>query len=221
MQEQSIKVKPENREDRALTVEERWQDIDFSELNAPQTNKQQLKQEYPPEKKLAAVTMYFSLGSMKETGKQLGIHWSTISYWRRHSSWWDEITNKLRREKQDELDAMMTSYLHEAQEQALDRIKYGDYKLTASGELKRIPMSGRDIALTSVAFFDKRALIRGDATSIARRQDPLKEIKGKLEAFAAFNNAKQIEGKPKKTSADVTKMINDGQKRLREERGEA
>lgn len=221
MQEHQLKVSPENREDQALLPEERYQDIDFSELVTTQRNKSQIKQDYTPEKKIAAVTLYFSLGSFKETGKALGIHWSTIAQWRRQAPWWEEITHKLRKEKQDELDAMMTSYLHEAQEQAMDRIKYGDFKLTAAGELKRIPMSGRDIALTSVAFFDKRALIRGDATSIARRQDPLKEIKGKLEAFAAFNNAKQIEGKPKKTSADVTKMIEDGQKRMREERGEA
>lgn len=221
MQEQKSKVSPENREDEALTPEERWGDIDFTELVTVQRNKAQIRQEYTPEKKIAAVTLYFSLGSFKETGKRLGIGWSTIAQWKRKSPWWEEITHKLRREKQDELDAMMTSYLHEAQDQALDRIRNGDFKLTAAGELKRIPMSGRDIALTSAAFFDKRALIRGDATSIARRQDPLKEIKGKLEAFAAFNNAKEIDAKPRKTSADVTKMINDGQKRMREERGEA
>ena len=216
-----LKVQPENREDQAIPAEERYQDIDFTELVTTQRNKAQIKQEYTPEKKIAAVTLYFSLGSFKETGKQLGIPWDTISRWRKQSSWWEEITHKLRKEKQDELDAMMTTYLHEAQEQALDRIRHGDFKLTAAGELKRIPMSGRDIALTSVAFFDKRALIRGDATSIARRQDPLKEIKGKLEAFAAFNSAKEIEGKPKKTSADVTKIIEDGQRRDREARGEA
>ena len=72
-------------------------------------------------------------------------------------------------------------------------------------------MSGKDIALTSATFFDRRALIRGDATSIQRKQDPLADIKGKLEAFSKYSKATQIEGK--KTGADVTKVIKDGQQR--------
>lgn len=211
----------ENREDQALTPEERWDDIDFTELNARQRNHTQKKQEYPAERKIQACTLYFMNGSMKQTAKELGMGWNTIAGWKNKSPWWEEVTGKLRREKQDELDAMMTNYIHEAQEQAIDRVKNGDFKLMASGELKRIPMSGRDLALTSAAFFDKRALIRGDATSISRRQDPLKEIQGKLEAFAKFNSAREIDGTPRQSSSDVTKKILDGQRKHREERGQA
>ncbi len=211
----------ENREDQALTPEERWGDIDFSELsNSAGVTKNCRK--YTPEEKIQAVTLYFMCGSMKQVFKDTGIPWQIISQWRRLSPWWDEITNKLRKEKQDELDVMMTNFLHEAQEQALDRVTNGDFKITSSGEIKRIPMSGRDLALTSVAFFDKRALIRGDATSISKRQDPLGDIKDKLEQFAQFSAAKQIDGDSRKmTHSEVTKHIRNGQLKDAQDRGES
>lgn len=215
-------VPVELREDEALTPEERWGGIDFSELSKPQQNTQQQIREYTVENKVQCATLYFMCGSFKQVSKDTGVKWNTISSWARKSTWWDEVIHKLRKEKQDELDAMMTNYLHEAQNQALDRVKNGDYKLTAGGELKRVPMTGRDLALTSAAFFDKRALIRGDATSISRKKDPLGDIAYKLEQFARFNAAREIDGtKSKMTSAEVTAKIEAGQLRQRQDRGEA
>jgi hypothetical protein len=214
-------IPKENREDQALTPEERWGGIDFSEMVSKHRSKDCIKV-YTPEEKVQAATAYFMCGSFKQVQRDIGISWDTVRTWKDSAPWWDEIIHKLRREKQDELDVMMTNYLHEAQHQALDRIKNGDCKLDKNGEVVRVPMSGRDIALTSVAFFDKRALIRGDATSISRRQDPLGDIKDKLEAFAQYNSAKEIDGVPrKKTSIEVTQMIQNGQRRQAEDRGEA
>lgn len=215
-------VPVELREDKALTPEERWGGIDFAELSKPQQNQVQQTQEYTVENKVQCATLYFMCGSFKQVQKDTGIKWGTIATWARKSTWWDEVIHKLRKEKQDELDAMMTNFLHEAQHQALDRVKNGDYKMTAGGELKRVPMSGRDLALTSAAFFDKRALIRGDATSISRRKDPLGDIKDKLEQFAKFNAAKEIDGtKIKATSIEVTQKIEAGQLKRAQDRGEA
>ena len=215
-------VPVELREDEALAPEERWGGIDFSELSKPQNNQVQQTREYTVENKIQCATLYFTCGSFKQVGRDTGIKWGTISDWARKSTWWDEVIHKLRREKQDELDAMMTNFLHEAQHQALDRVKNGDYKMTAGGELKRVPMSGRDLALTSAAFFDKRALIRGDATSISRRKDPLGDIASKLEQFAKYNAAKEIDGSQRKaTSIEVTQKIEAGQLKRARDRGEA
>lgn len=212
-------IPEQEREDQAIPAEERWQDIDFSELAV--TSKDPNHRKYTPEEKIQCCTLYFLCGNMRKVEKDTGIQWQQINDWRRNSTWWSELTAKLRREKQDELDASITNFLHEAQSQALDRIKNGDFKLTASGELKRIPMSGKDIALASSTFFDKRALIRGDATSISKRTNPLENIKDKLEAFAKYTNATEIDGKRKMTYLDVTKRIQDGQRKEREQRTEA
>ena len=214
-------VPVELREDEALSPEERWGGIDFSELVKTDVNKNHPRV-YTPEDKVQCCTLYFMQGSFKKVSKDTGIKWTTVAEWARNSTWWDEVTNKLRREKQDELDAMMTNFLHEAQHQALDRVREGDFKMTSSGELKRVPMSGRDLALTSAAFFDKRALIRGDATSISRRKDPLGDIASKLEQFAQYNAAKQVDGSQRKaTSIEVTQHIEQGQLKRARDRGEA
>jgi len=205
----------EDREDEAITQEERFGDIDFRELGQSSGNPNY--KTYPISKKVEAAVAFFNCGNTKRAAKDVGIPWNLLSAWRFKSPWWDEVQLKLKTEKQAELDASITNYLHEAQDAALDRLKNGDYRLTPSGELKRVPMSGKDIALTSATFFDRRALLRGDATSIQRKQDPLRDIKGKLEAFAQYSKATEIDGtKKKKTGADVTRMINNARERDRE-----
>lgn len=72
----------------------------------------------------------------------------------------------------------MTDAINQAIFQMTDRINNGDYvRDTKTGEIVRVPMKGKELAVSAAVVFDKRSLIRGDATSISSKKiDPLKDI---------------------------------------------
>ena len=165
-----------------LLVEEENTDWDLKALHHPLA-------QYSEEVKIKAVTTYALTGSVNQVVKATGLRQDLISNWKTRSAWWEDALKKVRKEKQDELDAVLTQTIDEAFEEVRDRIKDGDYLRDAkTGELYRVPMKGKELAVTAAVMFDKRSLIRGDATSISsKKQDPLKEIEDKLTAFAKMS----------------------------------
>jgi len=61
--------------------------------------------------------------------------------------------------KRCELDGALTRIIHESTAQLLDRLRNGDPVMVA-GEVRRKPVSARDLALVVAITYDKRALVR-------------------------------------------------------------
>lgn len=120
---------------------------------------------YTPEEKIRAVMIYVMTGTIKASAKKAGIPQQTMQHWKQHAEWWEDTVRECRKKKQDELDSMYTNLIHEVVGQVQDRVLNGDTKVDKNGNQYRIPMGGKDLAVTMAVTFDKRQLLRGEATS--------------------------------------------------------
>jgi hypothetical protein len=90
---------------------------------------------------------------------------------------------EVRAEKGNELDGAFTRIIHEATDQLMDRLKNGDPVLVA-GQIKRKPVSARDLALVSAITYDKRALARNQTPGTPETHLSLPELSDALKEYA-------------------------------------
>jgi hypothetical protein len=154
------------------------------------------KGKYTPEQKVGIVTSWVTGASLKDAARHFNVPFCTVRDWKYQGVWWLDTVDKVRKDHNEDLDTYMTGVMDNATQAVVDRIKYGDFKYdTKTGETVRVPMAGRDLAVVTAIYTEKRALLRGEATSISiTKQDPLKDIEKTLREFAKFSSAKQIEG---------------------------
>ena len=161
---------------------------------------------WSPEDKIAAATAYIYTGTSQAASRMLrewGIEIadSTIRWWATQSSWWPELVKQVRKDKDEEIDALQTNLLHETGEQILDRVRNGDEVITKDGDIVRKKMTGRDLTIVHGTVWDKRALKRGNPTTRVEKNDneALLELAQRFNQFAkqmeeSGNLAKPIEG---------------------------
>ena len=124
-----------------------------------------------PELKIQTVSCYFLTGNVRATSKMTGLNHQLISTWKNHALWWSPVLAKIRKEKNDELDARLTELIHSSTEELKDRLVNGDTVLDKRGDLIRKPMSGRDVSHALNTLYDKRTMLRGDPTTITAKID--------------------------------------------------
>ena len=162
------------------------------------------------EKKIGIVTAWVTGSSLQAASLHFDVPYPLVRTWKHRGVWWDEAVEKVRNDHNEDLDTYMTGVMDKATKALSDRIEHGDYKYDSKiGENVRVPMQGKDLAVVTAIYTEKRALLRGEATSISiTKQDPLKDIESKLKEFAKFSAARQLEGealvvKDKKDSVEL------------------
>ena len=78
---------------------------------------------------------------------------------------------EVRKAKNEEFDAKLTGLLDDTIVEIQDRLMNGETVVDKQGELKRVPVSTRNLATLLGIVYDKRALTRGDPTSKVVRVD--------------------------------------------------
>lgn len=165
--------------------------FELSDLYAPNGR-------YTPEEKVGAVMAFMTTGTSKQAFGLTNIPASTIRWWKNESSWWGDVMQDCRRQKQDELDAKFTDLVHTAIGELEDRVKIGNHVLVDGKKGKeqvRVPMNGKDLAVTLAVIFDKRQLLRGDPTQRVIRvsdKDRLEKLQKQFEEMANQVNARDI-----------------------------
>ncbi|HQT26542.1 MAG TPA: hypothetical protein PLK99_08090 [Burkholderiales bacterium] len=137
---------------------------------------------YSDEQRREAVAHFIVTGNMRRVSELTGIPHSTLLGWK-NSDWWHTLIVKVRAEKESELDARFTEIIHRGIEQVLDRIENGDYVMV-NGQLKRKPVSAKDLGLITAITFDKRQIIRNCPTEKPGNSDKLQEIADRLAGLA-------------------------------------
>ena len=161
---------------------------------------------WSPEQKIAAATAFVTTGTSKAASRMLQ-NWgieiadSTIRWWATQSTWWPELVKQVRKDKDEEIDALQTTVIHRSGEELLDRVENGDEVVTKDGDVVRKKMTGRDLAMVHGTAWDKRSLKRGNPTSRVEKNDSdaIAELGRRFVEFAdqmkaAGNLAKPIEG---------------------------
>ena len=108
-----------------------------------------------------AVIAYLLHGNWRKVAEVTGIPQRTLNDWSTQT-WYGTLLAEVREEKGAELDGAYTRIIHEATEQLMDRLKHGDPYI-AGGEVRRKPVTARDLAIVAGVVHDKRALARSHA----------------------------------------------------------
>jgi len=145
------------------------------------------------EDKVRAASAMMVTGSSLKASKLVGIPAATIRWWANQSSWWPELIKAVRKEKQDELDAVQTDVIHKSLDELNDRLDNGDEVITKDGDKVRKKLGGRDLAIIHGTLFDKRQLVRGDPTSKVGKSDT-DAIEALAQRFEDFANQMQQSG---------------------------
>jgi hypothetical protein len=108
--------------------------------------------------------------------------------------WWNNVVQNVRKEQNEVLDRKMTEVLDSAIDLIKDRIIGGEYlldrqKTRETGEpvYHRIPLRAKDATIAVDTLFDKRQLLRGEATTrteTVSETDKLKKLQENFERLA-------------------------------------
>lgn len=160
-----------------LPIHEEAIDWDIRLLNHPQSL-------YTQEQKVAVMTNYFVYGNLEKAAKYADVPYQIVRDWHTRSSWWESEFNKIQMAKQDELNSTFTSLIHECMDNLKDRIRKGDQVLDKNNELRAIPVKAKDLAVIGAVIFDKRQLLRGNATRISSATTTLNDLEEKFKQFS-------------------------------------
>lgn len=153
------------------------------------------KKHYPEAKKIEAATLYAALGNVYRVAELTGVPYGTCKKWSQED-WWYATLARVKRENLDEMDAKTTKIIDKALDKLMERIDGGDYIYDMkTGRTVPIPMSGRDLAIVTGTIFDKRQLLRGEATKITHAvasDDHLKMLADKFVQFVEEKQSKQL-----------------------------
>lgn len=152
---------------------------DLAELYSP-------KAKYTAEEKLAAVLAYVMTGSIRGVVRLTGLKQQVVSDWKNNSSWWPDCYMTIKRDKQEEVDGSLTTIIHAANGEMLDRIINGDEIINKNGDAVRRKMTGKELAWVMGISFDKRALLRGDPTSRTEKVDTKQQMADLRKEFGAM-----------------------------------
>lgn len=156
-----------------------WEDIEG--LDHPQSK-------YHPEQKINAVTTFLLTHSLLKAATFSGVPYGTVRKWSSESPWWKEVLSRIRKQKNDELDARLSITIDKTMGEIEDRLEHGDVVIRPSGEQVRKPLGGKELVTMLGILYDKRALMRGDPTSRSVSTSPssmLAELKKSFESLAS------------------------------------
>lgn len=148
----------------------------------------------PDTKRIEVATLYACLGSVPKVAELCGVHPATVREWRREE-WFLKLLDEIRSENNDAIDVKFTETIGKAVDLIGERLENGDSYVTKTGEIIKVPVKIRDLALVAAINIDKRQILRNKPTAITQQQQviPVMDKLDKLaEAFTALANKKPI-----------------------------
>jgi len=175
------------------------------------TNEQIMERsKYSDEDRRRAVIEYYIHGTQTKVAEITGIPRRTISDWTQ-TEWFVEQSQAMEAQTEKKILAKNREIIDASQAQLLDRVENGDFKLVKTKkaikhddgsleasedyELKRVPMPGRDLNITSGTVQDKRRTQLNLPTSISssqNSQDQLKAVMDDLLGAAKAYDEKRV-----------------------------
>ncbi len=167
------------------------------------------RSKYSDEDRRRVVIEYHIHGTQTRVAKITGIPQTTIADWLK-TDWFAEQSTALHVQTEKKILAKNQEIIDASQSQLLDRVENGDHKLVKTKkaikhddgslemsedyELKRVPMPGRDLNITSGTVQDKRRTQLNLPTSISssqNSQDKLKSVMDDLLGAAQLYDKKR------------------------------
>ena len=148
---------------------------------------------YTPSDKIAAVCAYMVTGNARKASLYCGVPKDTIGQWRK-KDWWEALTHQVKKEKNDEMEAMITGFLHQGLEEVIERMHTGDtFYDTKTGNTYTMPVKLKELTTSLSMLFDKRQLLRGDPTRRVEQVSTDQRLSKLGKEFEKFSKAQTID----------------------------
>lgn len=142
--------------------------------------------QYSDKKKTEAVVTYLALGKLPLVSSVVDVPVTTLRQWRLQP-WWKELEEEIRREDEYELDAKLSKIIDRSLDAVAERIEGGEFRLDSrTGQIKRIPVTLKDVHRVAVDLVDKRNLIRGKPTSRVEKTETIDTMQKLAAQFAQW-----------------------------------
>lgn len=153
---------------------------------------------FPEKKKIEAAALWAVTKNFTDVSKLVGVRTYILKKWSKEP-WWDNVIQNVRKEQNEILDAKMTQVLDKAIDLIKDRIEGGEYwldrkKTQETGEPTyiRLPLRAKDATIAVDTLFDKRQLLRGEATTRSESITEVDKLKKLQENFERLAQSKGI-----------------------------
>ena len=124
---------------------------------------------HPREDRYKAAAALVATGNSKDASRESGIPASTIRHWTHHDDDFQMMYQEIRTEFGEKIKFKLAEIIHESANETLDRVINGDvFRDTKTGELVRVPIKGRDLAIIGGVAFDKLRLAENQPTNIVQ-----------------------------------------------------
>lgn len=161
---------------------------------------------WPEEKKLEAATIYAVTKSWEAVRDLVGMPIHAAKKFS-EEPWWDSVVSKVKKEKNELLDAKITEVLETSLTVVKDRLDNGEYVFDRkTKELDRVPVRMRDAAYTAETLFDKRQLLRGEATTNTGALSSDQKLLALKEQFERLAVSKGINPKSETIEGEVIRV---------------
>jgi hypothetical protein len=135
--------------------------------------------------KVKAVTTYLAVGKLPLVEVVTGVPRSTLKQWRLQP-WWKELEEEIRREDEYELDAKLSKLIDKSLDAVAERIENGEFRISKTGQIQRVPVTLKDVHRVAVDLVDKRNLIRGKPTSRVEKTETVDTLQKLAAQFAEW-----------------------------------
>ena len=144
------------------------------------------------EDRYKAAAALVATSNSKAASRESGIPASTIRHWTQNDDDFQMMCQEIRTVFGEKIKIKLAEIIDASADQTLDRIRNGDViRDPKTGELVRVPIKGRDLAIIGAVAFDKHRLILNQPTSITQSSSGLDAMVKKFEAIADAYNERQ------------------------------
>jgi hypothetical protein len=137
-------------------------------------------------KRIEAVTLYLTVGSLPEVSRIMGIPYKTLEQWKQ-SPWWEDLVKKIHLDEDQKMDLKTSKIVDKALDALLDRIENGEYIYDQkTGKIKQTPAKLADLTKAFNTVLDKRQLLRKQPTKIVEQTTTATQLQNLADQFAKF-----------------------------------
>jgi len=147
--------------------------------------------QYSDETRREVAALYVCHGNIPHIARLSNVPQRTIYEWQKTSTWWEPLVAEIRNLTKDSHIAKLEAVVERAFDQVLDRVDNGDH-VVVQGEIMRVPMKGKDLAVTGAVALDKSRLLQGAATSIRADSSTTADLVKRFEELAAQSQERVV-----------------------------
>ena len=145
--------------------------------------------------KIEAAALYAATNSIEKVHEIQGVPRYLLKRWQKEG-WWDNVISQCRKEKNEQLDGLLTVIIDKAAKVIDDRLEFGELeKNRKTGEEFRVPARIRDATHALEVTFKQRQLLRGEATSRTESLDSNTKLTQLKDQFEKLARSKQVNTK--------------------------